>query len=850
MDKAARGKTLQRGEATAKLMELLLSPFDELIEVNLEADTVRALKHTEGKYFVPLNEFDSEQGGDMTNVMIHPDDRERFLQYIDPATVMERLETSGTPGLLRARFRYRLLDGSYRLVEQVLAGGSLYALPKGMYYSFLYDVETTRAWTPPTASGQQKTANERNTLTGLLWKETFSEAARERMQYGLIDWCIIAIDVEHFRLFNEWYGRKQGDMLLMQIGAALRTVEERLGGLAAYCGQDDFALLIPYDEGSIKRLYEELHALVRKHGTSVGFMPAFGITPLDGSVTIEELYDRATLASHQAKENYHTRICTFDPTSYEQTEKDYQLLSDFQKGLEEHEITFYLQPQCLISTGRVVGAESLVRWRRPDGSMVSPGIFVPVLEEYGFVTELDQYVWEEVCKWQRKWIDAGHKALPISVNVSQIDIFTIDVPDYFAHLLKEYNLPVDVIKVEITESAYAENEKVSDAVKRLRAMGFLVLMDDFGSGYSSLNMLRNLTVDIIKLDAQFLRMSGEDDFRKGVQIVESVVNMAKTMGVPIIVEGVETQEESDFLAGLGCRYAQGFFFHRPMPVEEFEKIIVDPNRIDTRGFRFKAKAQFHTRDFLDDDAFTDTVLNNVLGPVAFYAWHGDDVDVIRYNRQYYEETHRKDDGKHRKAIQNALIKEDVPRLYELLEEAIQRPLDGAEGVLRVVQEDGSVCQFRVRFFFMEEDKSGKMYYGSVEDLTRLITLNDHIRLLSSIYEESILFMRKHRGKWTYQMVIHGLEDYLMLSREDIEQELNGGTFYKRVDGGMQETLQQLAANTEMNVDMAVEDYSVPFHIVDGADRKVMLQAQFYSIHDKASGVEYILLFRKETDGAQ
>jgi EAL domain-containing protein (putative c-di-GMP-specific phosphodiesterase class I) len=238
---------------------------------------------------------------------------------------------------------------------------------------------------------------------------------------------------------------------------------------------------------------------------------------------------------------------------YRQTERDYQILSDFQKALQEHELFIEMQPQCKISSHRIVGAESLVRWRKSNGEMVPPALFIPILERYGFITDLDKYVWEEVCIWQKKWIDGGHTPLPVSVNVSQIDIYAIDVPDFFDELSKKYELPVDVVKIEITESAYADNDAVADTVRRLRKKGFLVLMDDFGSGYSSLNMLRSLTVDIIKLDAHFLRMNG-DDRRKGMQIMESIVNLAKTMGVPIIVEGVETEEETNFLIGLGCRY--------------------------------------------------------------------------------------------------------------------------------------------------------------------------------------------------------------------------------------------------------------------------------------------------------
>ncbi len=422
----------------------------------------------------------------------------------------------------------------------------------------------------------------RSELTGLHEETAFYILGKDLLRAHPEGWCVIAIDLEHFKLFNEWYGREMGNRLLATVGERLAEAEKKTGGLAGYMGQDDFVLIAPYREDDIRKLFNSIHELVVEHGTSVGFMPAFGLCMAVGNASVEELYDRASRASQHAKEDYHRRIRVFEEAMYKKTEQDYRILSDFQQALQNHELYIQLQPQCLIDNGKVVGAESLVRWKKADGAMISPGIFVPVLEQYGFVTDLDQFVWEEVCAWQRRWIDSGHTPLPISVNVSQIDIFTLDVPAYFNLLIWKYKLPVGVIKIEITESAYVGDGAVADTVKRLREKGFLVLMDDFGSGYSSLNMLRSLNVDIIKLDAKFLRMNSDD--RKGVQILESIVGMAKSMEAPIIVEGVETEEETMFIRNLGCRYVQGYHFYKPMPVPDFETLIGNEGNIDTGGF--------------------------------------------------------------------------------------------------------------------------------------------------------------------------------------------------------------------------------------------------------------------------
>jgi diguanylate cyclase (GGDEF)-like protein len=684
----------------------------------------------------------------------------------------------------------------------------------------------------------------RDEMTGLLTKDAFFERAREVLKRVDRDWCVLAIDLEHFKLFNEWYGRKNGDLLLSQTGARLIRAEEQLDGLACYFGQDDYALLVPYDSDYISVLYTDIHNMIKDFGNSVGFMPAFGVALWDGESAVEDLYDRASLAARYAKENFHTRIVMFEASMYQRTEQDYKILSDFQKALAEHELFIQMQPQCNISNRRVVGAESLVRWRKADGELVSPGVFVPVLERYGFVTDLDKYVWEEVCAWQRRWIDAGHTPLPISVNVSQIDIFTIDVPAHFEQLIDQYSLPVDAIKVEITESAYVDNDAVVDTVRRLRKKGFLVLMDDFGSGYSSLNMLRSLTVDIIKLDAHFLRMNGEDK-HKGVQIMESIINLARTMNVPIIVEGVETWEECDFLSGLGCRYVQGYFFYRPMPVEDYEKLIADPHNIDTGGFLFKTKEQFHTREFLDENVFSDTMLNNILGPVAFFLLHGKTVDIVRYNQQFSDEVSAPDFIKDPSAAQKLVLPEDVSRFYNLFKLAEVDPLTGASGVIRFVRPSGAVISLQLQLFFLESTENGKRFYGSVRDVTQTVQRDSQINLLSRVSPDTVIFLNRKGGEWNAQVAIHGLAKPLGISQSELEYELNNRSFFRRI---AEQDRTWLSEKLNKN-GVQLEAFSPPFRIVCADGSQLTLSVGVDRVEDTGTGVEFLVILRQVTDGA-
>ncbi len=400
--------------------------------------------------------------------------------------------------------------------------------------------------------------------------ELFFPYAQELLDRGLADRCLTMLDIEHFKLYNKWYGRDAGDRMIGEIGAELLNTPDTV---VCYLGQDDFCFLMPLNEEKIDQLYQRIHRIVASRGVVFGFLPALGICPTEPGDNILDAFDKATLAMQTVKGNYRSRIRFFSPDMLQETEDEYRLLLNFQAGLEKGEFFFELQPQCELSSHQVVGAEALARWHSTEGTLIPPLRFIPTLEKYGLITDLDQYIWEQVCRWLRGWLDAGHQFIPISVNVSKIDIISIDVPAYFERLITRYRLPVSAIKIEITESAYADStDEIQKAVQRLRALGFAVLMDDFGSGSSSLNMLCSLNFDTIKIDARFLCFSDADS-KKGLQILESVITMTKDLNLPIIVEGVETPEQAEFLSHLGCCYIQGFLFYCPMSVEKFEELF-------------------------------------------------------------------------------------------------------------------------------------------------------------------------------------------------------------------------------------------------------------------------------------
>ncbi|MBQ9496784.1 MAG: EAL domain-containing protein, partial [Selenomonadaceae bacterium] len=220
----------------------------------------------------------------------------------------------------------------------------------------------------------------------------------------------------------------------------------------------------------------------------------------------------------------------------------------------------------------VSSAEALVRWFHPVHGMVSPGKFIPVFERNGFIVRLDRFVWEEACRLQRKRLDAGKSIVPISVNLSRLNFYSLDLPEFLATLLEKYQLEPWMLKLEVTESAYTDNQlQLLDMISTFRDLGFSILMDDFGSGYSSLNMLKDMPLDTLKVDMAFIR---ELEKSKRVAIIlKFIVELAEELGMSVVVEGVETQVQSDYVASLGEVDIQGYFFSRPLPIPDYEKLL-------------------------------------------------------------------------------------------------------------------------------------------------------------------------------------------------------------------------------------------------------------------------------------
>lgn len=269
-------------------------------------------------------------------------------------------------------------------------------------------------------------------------------------------------------------------------------------------------------------------------------------------------------------------------------------LDDINQAFDNNEFCFYLQPKCNAETGAIVGAEALVRWNHPEYGLVSPGEFIPLLERESMVTRFDLFIWRSVCEMLSRWDGEGRNLVPVSVNVSMTDIESIDVARVLGDLLDRFSIDARLLQVEITESAIAHNmDVVEETIRDLHARGIAVLMDDFGSAYSSLNMLKDINVDAIKLDMKFVDLNA-DNAAKGLKIIESVIDMAYQLRLSIIAEGAQTAEQVSKLRELGCMYIQGYYFYRPLTVEKMEDLL--EHRPDDQHFWNISKDLMH-RDY-------------------------------------------------------------------------------------------------------------------------------------------------------------------------------------------------------------------------------------------------------------
>lgn len=418
---------------------------------------------------------------------------------------------------------------------------------------------------------QEKYKASHDSLTGLLNRDQFYEDVHDMVnKYHDTTFYLICSNIKDFKFINEIFGMEKGNQVLIK-QAKLMASNPSERTICARLMNDRFALCLPREEFDEKRVADSVKELQREFsGNSFHlhtYMGVYEIRDRDEAVSI--MVDKANIAADTIKNNYDCCVAYYDEHLLEISIEQRRLLGEFEPALQKGEFVMYLQPQ-VNRDGAAKGAEALVRWAHPSRGILTPYAFIDILENAGLIYKLDLYIWEKAAQKLAEWKEKGYGSYHISVNISTKDFYIIDIYETFTGLINKYGIAASNLHLEITETTLMTDfEKNMNIIHKLQDVGFRVEIDDFGSGYSSLNMLKDISADVLKIDMGFLRKSENEV--KGQDILESIITLAGKIGMDVITEGVETKKQLDMLTMMGCHEFQGYYFSKPVPVSEFEE---------------------------------------------------------------------------------------------------------------------------------------------------------------------------------------------------------------------------------------------------------------------------------------
>ena len=410
-----------------------------------------------------------------------------------------------------------------------------------------------------------------DTLTGIYNKDFFYQQVRKTLDSNVdVDYVAIASDIKEFKLVNDRYGRDVGDGILRKIADVLRQIPGT-DNVYGRVGVDKFAILMRKEE-----FIEEKFIKVINNVPALEIDTIYPIIIHSGIYEIEKkdlresvVFDRAFLAIKGIKNDLTKKIAYYDDKIRDDLLWEQRVARELDEALKTKQIVPYLQAQ-VNSKGHVEGAEALVRWIHPEMGFLNPGRFISVLEKNGTIVKLDMYMWESACQIIRKWTDMGQDKYYISVNISPKDFYLVDVANEIISLVNKYQIDPSRLRLEITETIIMNDiDKKIETINQLRDYGFIVEMDDFGSGYSSLNLLKELPVDVLKLDMLFIK--DKNHIEKTKRIMKLIIDLAKDLDIPVIAEGVEEEDQVRYLTEMGCDFFQGYYFARPESLDDYER---------------------------------------------------------------------------------------------------------------------------------------------------------------------------------------------------------------------------------------------------------------------------------------
>ncbi|SDY03290.1 EAL domain-containing protein [Eubacterium barkeri] len=565
--------------------------------------------------------------------------------------------------------------------------------------------------------GKMKYLAEHDPLTGLYNQNKFFEETWKMILEGTdLSFAFVRLDMDRFSLVNTFFGNEAGDRLLQYIASYLKSKLTKCFKTVTYgrIEGDEFAFCCAYEtlpilEGMVQQTIEDL----KKYPLNFETILTFGIYLVtEPIIPVRQMLDNANLSAKKAKGHFSHNYAFYDKAMGDMLVAEQEIINDMSRALEERQFCIYLQPKYDLYQQVPAGAEALVRWIHPEKGMISPGAFIPVFEKNGFIAKLDYYVWEETCQLLESMRKRNLPILPISVNVSRVHLYNPKLPEVLCEMLDRHHLPHELINLELTESIYTEHPSIiQDTIAKLHDNGFIVMMDDFGSGYSSLNVLKDVEFDVLKIDMIFF----EGSAIKGRQqnIIASIIRMAKWLGLPIIAEGVETLEQVTFLRDMGCECVQGYYFARPMPAADYEVLLEEHQNLEIKG---KKNTEHPIHKLWKDSDQVNLMFSVIPEPLVIFEVCDDKVELLRVNQEYY------DLFGHDNFSNNSLQWEEVlsPTYKKVVQSAVNQAIENqatAECIYLREYPDGSCRWIQVHLRYI--NRLGKKHHmlGVFRDLT-------------------------------------------------------------------------------------------------------------------------------------
>lgn len=548
-------------------------------------------------------------------------------------------------------------------------------------------------------------------------------------------YAICRTNIINFRLFNEMYGAETCETLLNGIAKNLHeTVEARKDSIVGYVDNDQFVIFttLKQIQGKEEKMYEWFSKLTQSILPNYYISINLGFAEVEKGMSIEKCADNALFALHSIKDDYSKHFAWYDNIMKQKHLEYVEITNSMHRALKNNEFIPYLQPQFNYETGEIIGTEALVRWLSPKKGLIAPNKFIPVFEQNGFINELDKYVLDRVCSYIRTWKDEGLNVPSISINISRRDMYSNNLISTILNTLNKYNLNPKDIHIEITESAYMENRNIIDKIIRnLKKEGFIIEMDDFGSGYSSLLALKDLPFDLLKLDMGFL--SDTEEIGKSGLILISIVRLANQINLPVLAEGVEEKRQADFLSSIGCHLMQGYLFSKPLPSEEYHDLLLKQKNVK-KAEKSVVDMVDKSVDFLDIRTQEALLFNSFIGGATILEYRSNKLEMLRINNQFFEEIGVTREEWRKTNIDRLLTKEAYQRFLKMLDKSIE--MNDEQGDTFYINGFNKDIYVHVRVRSLAKKVKSYIFYCAFENVTKeqkLIRNNEELNnLLSSV----------------------------------------------------------------------------------------------------------------------